>query len=99
MGLLDAAAASRPADLAVRGGRLVNVFTEEIYPADVAIAGDRIVAVGDVGDYVGPQTLIVDAEGHHLVPGLIDGHIHLECSTLSGTTFAHTVVPCGTTSG
>lgn len=98
MGLLDAAAASRPADLAVRGGRLVNVFTEEIYPADVAIAGERIVAVGDVGEYVGPGTVIVDAAGHHLVPGLIDGHIHLECSKLSVTMFANTVVPCGTTS-
>jgi adenine deaminase len=97
-GLLAAAAARRPADLAVRGGRLVNVFTEEIYPADVAIAGDRIVAVGDVGDYVGPETVTVDAAGHHLVPGLIDGHIHLECSKLSVTMFANTVVPCGTTS-
>lgn len=98
MGLLDAAAASRPADLAIRGGRLVNVFTEEIYPADVAIAGERIVAVGDVGEYVGPETVIVDAAGHHLVPGLIDGHIHLECSKLSVTMFANAVVPCGTTS-
>src|SRR5262249_2939333 len=98
VGLLDAAAAARPADLAVLGGGLVNVFTEEIYPADVAIAGERIVAVGDVSKYLGDRTLIVEADGSHLVPGLIDGHIHLECSKLSVTAFANTVVPFGTTS-
>jgi adenine deaminase len=98
VGVLDAAAAARPADLVVTGGRLVNVFTEEIYPADVAVAGERIVAVGDVSEYVGEGTIIVDAAGHHLVPGLIDGHIHLECSKLSVTMFANTVVPFGTTS-
>ena len=98
VGLLEAAAAARPADLAVLGGRLVNVFTEEIYPADVAIAGERIVAVGDVSAYLGDRTVIVAAGGGHLVPGLIDGHIHLECSKLSVTAFANTVVPFGTTS-
>ncbi len=95
--LLDAASAARPADLVVRGGRLVNVFTEEIYPADVAVAGQRIVAVGDVGEYLGGETAVVDAAGRYLVPGLIDGHIHLECSKLSVTMFARTVVPFGTT--
>ncbi len=74
------------------------MFTEEIYPADVAVAGERIVAVGDVSEYVGEGTIIVDAAGRHLVPGLIDGHIHLECSKLSVTMFANTVVPFGTTS-
>ncbi len=95
--LLDAASAARPAGLIVRNGRLVNVFTEEIYPADVAVAGERIVAVGDVSEWAGDETLIIDAAGRHLVPGLIDGHIHLECSKLSVTMFASTVVPFGTT--
>ena len=81
----------------IRRGQLVNVFTEEIYPAEVAIAGERIVAVGDVSEYVGDGTEVVDAEGAHLVPGLIDGHIHLECSKLSITMFANMVVPFGTT--
>src|SRR5215469_368959 len=98
VGLLEAAAAARPADLAVLGGRLVNVFTEEIYPADAAIAGERIAAVGDISEYLGDRTVILRADGNHLVPGLIDGHIHLECSKLSVTAFANTVLPFGTTS-
>jgi adenine deaminase len=85
------------ADLVVRGGRLVNVISEEIYPADVAISGDRIVATGAVEAYCGPQTQTVDAAGSYLCPGMIDGHLHVECSKLSITSFAKAVVPLGTT--
>ncbi|MQA04196.1 MAG: amidohydrolase family protein [Streptosporangiales bacterium] len=96
--LIDAATAARPADLVVTGGRLVNVFTGEIYPADVAVAGDRIVAVGAVDRYRGADTEQVDAAGGYVVPGLVDGHLHIECSKLSVTMFADAVVRCGTTS-
>ncbi|MFQ6961995.1 MAG: adenine deaminase, partial [Clostridium sp.] len=87
-----------PADTVVKGGLLVNVMTSEIYPADVAIYKDMIAAVGNVEDYTGPETEVIDASGRYLVPGLIDGHIHSECSKLSITSFAKAVVPCGTTS-
>lgn len=87
-----------PAHIVVKGGNLVNVMSSEIYPADVAIYEDMIVAVGNVSDYIGPETKIIDAAGKYLVPGLIDGHIHSECSKLSITSFAKAVVPCGTTS-
>lgn len=87
-----------PADTVVKGGNLVNVMTSEIYPADVAIYKDMIAAVGDVTDYIGPETKLIDASGKYLAPGLIDGHIHSECSKLSITSFAKAVVPCGTTS-
>jgi len=87
-----------PADKAIQNGLLVNVMTSEIYPADVAIYQDTIVAVGDITDYLGPNTECIDASGKYLVPGLIDGHIHSECSKLSITSFAKAVVPCGTTS-
>ena len=82
----------------IRGGNLVNVFTEEIYPADVAVYGSKIAAVGDVSGQTGPDTKVVDASGLFLVPGLIDGRLHVECSKLSVTMFANAVVPRGTTS-
>jgi adenine deaminase len=86
------------AELVIRGGQLVNVVSEEIYPADVAISGGRIVATAKVDAYVGPETRIIDAAGQYLCPGLIDGHLHVECSKLSITSFAKAVVPVGTTS-
>lgn len=96
--LIRAGRAKIPADLVILHGRLVNVMTGEIYPADVAVYKDTITAVGDVSDYIGPDTIILDATGKFITPGLIDGHIHSECSKLSITSFAKAVVPCGTTS-
>lgn len=87
-----------PAHKVIEGGQLVNVMSSEIYPADVAIYDDMIVAIGDVADYIGPETERIDAGGRFLVPGLIDGHIHSECSKLSITSYAKAVVPHGTTS-
>jgi adenine deaminase len=87
-----------PAHTVILNGTLVNVMSSEIYQANVAIYEDTIVAIGDVRDYMGPDTKTIDASGKYLVPGLIDGHIHSECSKLSITSFAKAVVPCGTTS-
>jgi adenine deaminase len=96
--LVEAGQGAIKADLVIRGGRLINVVSAEIYPADVAVLGQRIVAVGDVAAQTGPDTRIIDASGLHLAPGLIDGHLHIECSKLSITSFAKAVLPCGTTS-
>lgn len=96
--LIRAGKGEIPADTVVLNGNLVNVMTSEIYHADVAIYEDTIVAIGDVEDYIGEDTKTIDATGKYLSPGLIDGHIHIECSKLSMTSFAKAVVPCGTTS-
>ncbi len=86
------------AEAIIAGGRLVNVASEEIYPADIAVWGGKIMATGDVADYRGPATEIIDGRGQYLVPGMIDGHLHVECSKMSLTSFAKAVVPLGTTS-
>ena len=61
--LVAAGAARVPATAVVRGGRLVNVVSAEIYPADVAVYGNTVVALGDVSAHIGPDTEIVDAGG------------------------------------
>ena len=58
LALVDVALGRSPADLVIRGGNLVNVFTEEIYPADVAVYGSKIAAVGDVSGQAGPATRV-----------------------------------------
>ena len=96
---IDAGAAKIKADMAIVGGTLINVNTGEYYPADVAIYKNRIVAVdSDIKEYIGENTQIIDATGKYLAPGLIDCHIHVECSKMSMTRFAQAVVPHGTTS-
>lgn len=96
---IDAGAAKIKADLAIVGGTLINVNTSEYYPADVAVYKGRIVAVEkDISAYLDEHTQIIDAKGKYLAPGLIDCHIHVECSKMSMTRFAQAVVPHGTTS-
>jgi adenine deaminase len=87
-----------PADLVVRGGRLVNVHTREVVDGvDVAIAGGRIALVGDAAHTIRPETEVVDAEGAYLVPGLVDTHLHVESVMVTVTRFAEAVLPHGTT--
>jgi adenine deaminase len=81
-----------PADLVLRGGKVLSVFTGEVFPANVAIADGHIVGVGD---YCGPEEY--DVSGRVLIPGLIDGHCHIESSKLNVDEFARAVLPHGTT--
>lgn len=90
--LIDVAMGQIPADLVLRGGRIVNVLSDEIYEADVAIAEDRIAGVGR---YEGRET--VDLDGRYVCPGFIDGHVHIESSMLSVPEFAKIVSARGTT--
>jgi adenine deaminase len=89
---LAVARGDEPADLVVRGGRVLSVFTREWLDADVAIA-DGVVA--GLGSYKGEETL--DADGAYVVPGFIDAHVHLETSKLLPSEFARLVLPLGTT--
>ncbi len=94
--LTAVARGAAPADLYVRGGTLLNVYTGEIYPANVAIAGERIAYVGLRDDMVGPRTTTLDAGGRVLVPGYIDPHVHpAHMVTPSG--LARHLLPLGTT--
>ncbi len=95
--LVDVAMGRAPADLVVKNGKLVNVDAGEIeHDVDVAIKGSRIALVGDAGHCVGKRTKVIDADGY-LVPGLLDGHLHVESSMLTPTQFARAVLPRGTT--
>jgi adenine deaminase len=82
----------RPADLVLRGGRVLSVFTGELLDADVAVAGEH---VAGLGSYAGRE--VVDATGLILLPGLIDAHMHIESTKLMVDEFARAVLPSGTT--
>ncbi len=81
------------ADLLIKNGRVVNVFSGQIERKDVAIFDGRIVGFGDYR-----AKKIVDIKGDFLCPGLIDGHVHIESSMVTLPQFARAVVPNGTTS-
>ena len=59
--LLEVAAGRTPADIVVKNGKIVNVYTKEIYEGGVAVRGNTIAAVGDVDYSMGENTKVIDA--------------------------------------
>ncbi|MEL6819865.1 MAG: adenine deaminase [Pseudomonadota bacterium] len=98
--LVNVAAGRKPAGMVVRNGRWVNVHSGEIIPGtDVAIVEGRFAYCGpDASHCIGDDTRIVEAEGRYLVPGLCDGHMHVESGMVTVTEFCRAVIPHGTTS-
>ncbi|MBT9160706.1 MAG: adenine deaminase [Dehalococcoidia bacterium] len=89
--LLAIARGDAPADLLLVNAQIVNTFTARIEEAHVAICQNLIAGVGNYQQ--GKE--IIDLRGKHLIPGFIDGHIHLESSLLSPAEYARAVVPRG----
>jgi len=90
---LAVARGDEPADTVLAGGRVLSVFTGELLEADVVIAGSHIAGVGR--DYDGAER--VDASDLILLPGFVEGHMHLESTKLTIDQFARAAIPWGTT--
>ena len=97
--LVAVAAGREAADLVIRGGKLVNVQSREILDGwQVAIVGGRFAYIGpDASHCIGDETEVVEADGRFLIPGLCDGHMHIESGMLTPAEFAAAVIPHGTT--
>jgi adenine deaminase len=90
--LISAAGKTAKAELVLKNGSFVNVFTGKLELGDIAITGGKIVGIGS---YEGEKE--IDVSGLTVLPGYIDGHVHIESSQLSPEEFARLVVPRGTT--
>ncbi len=63
-------------DLIIRGGTVVDGSGLPGYRADVGVAGGMIAGIGDLSGQAAAETM--DAEGHVVAPGFIDGHAHYD---------------------
>ena len=90
--MIRAAKGEIPADLVLKNGSVLNVFSEEIVPCDVAIVDGRIVGLGS---YEGERE--IDCTGKYIAPGLIDAHVHIESSMVSPLEFTKYIIRKGTT--
>jgi len=97
--LVDVAMGRVPADMVITNGKWVSVQSGEIIPGtDIAIKDGHIAYVGeDASHAIGKKTTVIDARGRYLVPGLLDGHMHVESGMVTVTEFVRAVAVRGTT--
>lgn len=81
-----------PADLVIRGAKIVNVLSREVLEGDVAVCDGVIIGIGS---YEGREVSEVSG---WLIPGMIDSHVHVESSMLTPQEFARIMVARGVTS-
>ena len=81
-----------PADFRIDNVRIVDVFSGEIREGSVSVGQGRILGFGAL-----EAREVVDGRGAFLLPGFIDGHVHIESSMLCPARFAELVLPFGTT--
>ncbi|GGJ13301.1 adenine deaminase [Alicyclobacillus cellulosilyticus] len=84
-----------PADLALINVKWVNVHSEEILPGAVYVKAGRIVAFHQ--NHCLESITTVDCQGRYVVPGFIDGHVHIEPTLLTPQALSEVIVPHGTT--
>lgn len=80
---IQASAKQIPAELVIKNAKVVNVFTRKITETDIAVTQGTVVGLGN---YSGQKE--IDAKGQYVVPGLIDGHVHIESTLLPPHEFA-----------
>ena len=87
--LVNVAMGRVPADLVIRNGIWVSVQSGEFIPkTDIVIVDGHIAYVGeDASHCVGMESKVIDAGGKYLVPGLLDGHMHVESGMVTVTEF------------
>ncbi|MDX1402153.1 MAG: amidohydrolase family protein, partial [Kiloniellales bacterium] len=97
--LVDVAMGRIPADMVIRNGKWVAVQSGEIIAGtDIAIKDGRVAYVGeDASHTIGKKTKIINARNRFLVPGLLDGHMHVESGMVTVTEFVRAVAVRGTT--
>ena len=62
-------------DLVIKDGTVVDGTGLPGYRADVGVIGDKIATIGRITD---TAEAVIDAEGHVVSPGFIDGHTHMD---------------------
>jgi adenine deaminase len=88
--------ATAQADILLKNGTVLNVYSGELLKMNVVINGERIWYVGPRSDMVGEDTQVMELENRVVVPGYVDPHFH-PWNTYNPISFAEEACRLGTT--
>jgi predicted amidohydrolase YtcJ len=77
--LTEPAVSAEPADLVLRGGKVLTLDERQPQAEAIAARKQRIVAVGSAAEIqllIGPKTRVIELAGRLAMPGFIEGHGH-----------------------
>lgn len=94
--LIEVAQGRRPADLVIKGGIVVNVYSGEFLKQNVAVYKDCIAYIGEKDVEMDKHTKVIDAEGMYVSPGFIEPHAH-PWVLYNPISMTKKVLPLGTT--
>ena len=99
--LSEVASATREPDLVINNCNILSVYTDKILNnKELWISKGRIAAIKNKGDskkYFNNNIVTYDAEEGILAPGLIDPHMHIESSMMTGCAYSEPALLNGTT--
>ncbi|WP_202171367.1 adenine deaminase [Bacillus sp. USDA818B3_A] len=90
---ISVASKKEPADTVIKNGKIIDVFNGEIMQGDIAIVDGYFAGIGE---YEGKNN--IDVNGQYVCPAFIDGHVHIESSTVTAKEFAKVSLLHGVTS-
>lgn len=73
--------AKAAADIVLRNGKIITIDSQSTVTEAIAVTNDKIVAVGPndaMAAHTGPGTRVVDLKGKAVIPGITDGHAHMD---------------------
>ncbi len=82
------------ADLIITNARIITMNPTQLFAQSLAVTANKIIAVGsneDVGGFRAKHTRMIDAAGKSVIPGIIEGHVHLfgGAAELGGLIISH----------
>ncbi len=94
--VLKVARLESKADLLLKNAKILDLVNGEIIKTNIAIVGDTIAGIGL--EYLDENAFeVIDLNGKFVVPGFIDGHLHIESSMMNPFEFEKMTLPLGTT--
>lgn len=83
------------ADLLIKNVKILDVYTNAVYPGSLLINGEKIIAVNPNDKITAKK--VFDGKGMYAIPGLIDAHFHIESQMVTPAAMQKLIVPHGTT--